>query len=371
MARANSTTNWDTASAVRASVSGRKSTFNPFRRLPPKADTRWRHYPSKRHCSKRKRVPALARVNISDLGRQLTRKVVTPNLPSTRDAAMKAGSQYLCALVLLICSQCSLAATGELSPQDYSELRETFMPLALAGDAYSQETIAMLYEAGKAVPQDFEQAVIWHERSAAQGYAKAQNNLGKCYEAGRGVAQNYGKAAEWYRKASNQGDAEAKVNLSFLYQVGRGVSENHKAAYELILEAAHAEYAPSYELLGAAFNEGRGVAQDYKAASRWYRKGAMHGIASAQADLGTMYFNGRGVPRDYVQAHMWLNIAASNSTGKANEVTIVMRESVANKMSPDQIERAQEFAKRCLASRYVQCGPSTKAERRDVPSVSL
>ena len=54
-----------------------------------------------------------------------------------------------------------------------------------------------------------------------------------------------------------------------------------------------------------------------------------------------MYQAGQGVLQDYVLAHMWWNIAGSNGDKDA----VVNRNIVEKKMTPSQIEKAQELAR--------------------------
>jgi TPR repeat protein len=99
------------------------------------------------------------------------------------------------------------------------------------------------------------------------------------------------------------------------------------------------------------YANGQGVVQDYKQALRWYTLAAEQGDANAQNNLGIKYSNGQGVLQDYVRAHMWINIAAANGqpSGPKN------RNIVAAKMNPQQIERAQQMARDCMARNYKRC----------------
>ena len=67
--------------------------------------------------------------------------------------------------------------------------------------------------------------------------------------------------------------------------------------------------------------------------------------------LFVKYANGQGVTKDYVCAHMWFNICASS--GDKNAVS--NRDKVAKKITPTQIEKAQEMATRCQSSNYKNC----------------
>ena len=140
---------------------------------------------------------------------------------------------------------------------------------------------------------------------AEQGHAKAQFNLGVRYYNGQGVQRNYKEAVRWYRLSAEQGHAKAQSNLGVMY------------------------------------DNGQGVPQDYQEAVKWYRLSAEQGYAGAQFNLGLMYGNGQGVPQDYVLAYMWWNIAGSNGYKDA----VTNRNFLENKMSPSQIEKAQELAR--------------------------
>ena len=54
-----------------------------------------------------------------------------------------------------------------------------------------------------------------------------------------------------------------------------------------------------------------------------------------------MYYEGQGVPQDYALAHMWLNLTASNGDKDAIKKRSMMEE----KMTPSQLEKAQEMAR--------------------------
>ena len=114
---------------------------------------------------------------------------------------------------------------------------------------------------------------------------------------------------KWYTKAAEQGNAVAQNNLGFMY------------------------------------DNGKGVAQDYKEAVKWYTKAAEQGNASAQSNLGAMYDQGKGVAQDYKSAHMWFNITAANGNSNA----VKNRDIVAKKMTPSQIEKAQDMAREWMA----------------------
>jgi TPR repeat protein len=94
--------------------------------------------------------------------------------------------------------------------------------------------------------------------------------------------------------------------------------------------------------------------QDYKEAVRLYRQSAKQGNVLGQKYLGVMYAVGQGVSKDYIFAHMWWNICGSNGD-KDCVKNINLLES---KMSPIQIEKAQEMARNWKSTK--KCMPSNE-----------
>ena len=155
---------------------------------------------------------------------------------------------------------------------------------------------------------------------AVQGDARAQYVLGVMFANGHGVAKDRREAAKWYRLSAEQGNSSAQNNL------------------------------------GENYRDGHGVVQDFKEALKWYRLSAEQGDATAQNNLGAMYGDGQGVAQDYVRAHMWLNLAAASLSGESAKTPTNNRNKLAAKMTPAQIERAQEMARKCQESKFKDCG---------------
>ncbi|MEP6958562.1 MAG: tetratricopeptide repeat protein [Nitrospirota bacterium] len=154
---------------------------------------------------------------------------------------------------------------------------------------------------------------------AEQGDTNAQNNLARMFANGQGVPLDYRKAVQWYRKAAIQGNAEAQ------------------------------------EALGVMYVQGRGVQQDAQEAVKWYSRAARRGNAEAQFSLGLMYDSGQGVPQDFIRAHMWYNVAAAALSDDSEKKATEHRDRVASQMTPAQIEKAQEMARRCQQSQSKEC----------------
>ena len=135
---------------------------------------------------------------------------------------------------------------------------------------------------------------------------------------------------------------------------------NYKTALRELRPLAEQGDVDAQFYLGLMYIGGDGVPQDYKQAVKWFRLSAEQGDIAGQYTMGGLYNNGQGVPQDYVLAHMWYNIAASNnaaSSGAFEEDKLYeeLRDSVAEKMTPAQIEKAQDLARECLAKDYKGC----------------
>jgi uncharacterized protein len=127
------------------------------------------------------------------------------------------------------------------------------------------------------------------------------------YVTGQSVPQDYAGQAHWHRKPAQQVWSEAQAKLGPMYQAGYGIPK------------------------------------DYQEEVRRLRKAAERGNAHAQYSLGLMSAEGLGVPQDYVQADMWLTLAASRATGDDQKKYSEARDSVARKMTPQQIAEAQRL----------------------------
>ena len=104
--------------------------------------------------------------------------------------------------------------------------------------------------------------------------------------------------------------------------------------------------------LGEMYEFGKGVPQNFAAALKWYRKAANQGNAKAQKALGEIYSQGKGVPKDYVQAHKWLNLYASNlPLSLAQFRARAERDTLAERMTPAQIAKAQRLAQEWVENR--------------------
>ena len=239
-------------------------------------------------------------------------------------------------------------AEGEDVPQDHAEAIRWYRRAAEQGHADAQFNLGFMYRKGYGVLQDYAQAARWYRRAAEQGHTGAQFNIGVMYAIGTGVHQDHAEAARWFRRAAEQGHADAQFNLGLRYAKGEGVPQDHSEAFRWFLRAAEQGDTSAQFNVGVMYDNGEGVPQDYAEAFRWYRRAAEQSHAGAQNNLGTMYEFGAGVPEDLVQAHRWYNLAASRASSSdpnLREKAVRSRDSIATRLTPAQLAKAQRLAR--------------------------
>jgi TPR repeat protein len=115
--------------------------------------------------------------------------------------------------------------------------------------------------------------------------------------------------------------------------------------------AAEQGVADAQLRLGLMYQMGQGVRQNSNVSGKWFRNDAEQGDADGQLLLSLANWSGRGVTQDPIRAYMWVNIAAANGSHEAlNE-----RDIMAKKMTPKQMEQAQELASKCMTNNYKSC----------------
>jgi hypothetical protein len=247
--------------------------------------------------------------------------------------------------MVLVVGFLTAIAVAQSSPQSGSASLSELRKAAEQGDSVAQYNLGVTYAEGQEVSQDFAEAARWYRKAADQGLVFAQLNLGLMYATGQGVPQDYAEAVRWYRKAADQGYAGAQASLGVMYDRGWGVPQDYAEAVRWHRKAADQGDAAAQYSLGVMYDRGRGVPQDYAEAVRWYRKAADQGLVFAQLNLGVMYQDGRGVPQDYAEAYVWFNLAASRASGDVQKKSADARESVAGKMTTEQVAEAQRRAR--------------------------
>lgn len=222
--------------------------------------------------------------------------------------------------------------------------RQRFRPflLALLAAGLSAPTLADCPPPGEDAAAHF---AVCSQRAEA-GDAVAQRQLGNLYRSGAGVAQSDAEALTWYRKAAAQGDVVAHYNLGVMYDNGYGVDQDHEEAGRWYEQAVARDYGPAMYNLALQHEYGMGRPKDYAAAMDLYTRSAEQGEPWAQFAIALLYDKGLGVERDPVQAYMWFDIV-----GDGHEHAIHNRDSIAEELTPEQIEEGQRLAREWRAAR--------------------
>ena len=165
------------------------------------------------------------------------------------------------------------------------------------------------------------------------------------------AAKDYATALKEWRLLAESGNAKAQLWLAMMYRDGEGVIQDYKESGILFRKAAEQGEVFAQTSLALMYENGQGVVQDYNEAVVWYRKVADQGDLRAQYNLGVMYKDGKGVVQDNVYSHMWYNIAASNDFKGASK----WRDELSNKMTSEEIAKAQELARECVKKNYKGC----------------
>jgi hypothetical protein len=146
--------------------------------------------------------------------------------------------------------------------------------------------------------------------------------------------------------------------------VGNGVCQEGpppgaaaKPLRERLLEKALKGDADAQFELGKNYETGRaGLPKDVAQAEHWYRESADAGDPFAAASLGILFNFGKGVKRDYVQAYMWYEVAISHLTGGDKESVLELRDSLAKRLTRDQISEAEGLARKWKPRRGADSG---------------
>jgi TPR repeat protein len=201
---------------------------------------------------------------------------------------------------------------------DYATALREWTPLAEAGDARAQSSLAWLYANGWGVEQDHERAAELYREAAEAGVAEAQLELGRMHLIGRGVAQDAALAVHWYQRAARRGLVEAQYRLGTLYETGVGTRRDPIRAATWYRRAAEGGHAESQFRLGMLLSQTPETsATDYAEAARWLAMAADRGDGSAAWRLGWIYSRGWTGKPDYVKAIPLLREAVRRGVGEA------------------------------------------------------
>ncbi len=134
----------------------------------------------------------------------------------------------------------SAEETGQYVDESADDAFETWLLLAVDGDAEAQFILGLLHSEGRNVPVDLKQAAYWYQKAAGQGHTGAQYNLAHLLLNGQGVPKDPAQALYWWHRAARSGHILAQHNLGYAYYKGIGVRQDHDEARRWFMEAANA-----------------------------------------------------------------------------------------------------------------------------------
>ncbi|MBX3499493.1 MAG: sel1 repeat family protein [Alphaproteobacteria bacterium] len=272
--------------------------------------------------------------------------------------------------------------TGAGTNRDDIEASRLFREAAEGGIARAAYNHGLMHAHGRGVPHDPAQALMWYERASKAGDPYGTYAWARALETSPQAAQRWGEIAPLYLSAAKAGHLPAAVRYGAMLLEGRGVSRDRARAEFWLRHAADHGFPEAALLMGDLFGQmtmgrsGRQQEEVAKAAASWYLRAAEAGVAMAQAKLGNCYFAGAGVPRDFPTAQRWYRRAAEQGFADAQYVLGIwlsggvagttdpvdgyrwlalaerqghsnaakVRARAAEKLTPDQIERAEHAA---------------------------
>jgi len=162
---------------------------------------------------------------------------------------------------------------------------EMYALAANAGDAYSMNRLALMYDNGEHVAQDYVEAFEWYMRAAEAGLPAAMSNVASMYNAGDGVGRDYGKAMEWWRRAADNGYSYAYYAIGDLYLGGKGVTEDATEAAAWYKRASDAGEPNGHWSLALRYLYGDGVAMDTQKAGDLAYLALVNGLQIARDEF--------------------------------------------------------------------------------------
>jgi TPR repeat protein len=183
-------------------------------------------------------------------------------------------------------------------------------------DFHKAEREKKLQQLENSPPETDAHAAARSKESAESGQLLGMAELAGCYYRGRGIPRDYLKAVEWAKKAVNDAESTPDINLGPM-----GIWD-------------------CYATLGCCYYSGNGVAKDLVRAAEYFKKAADEGDGYCQYRIGLCYSKGFGVAKDDILGYMWLNLSAVGGDKDA----AVARETLAHKMTSDQISQAQRLS---------------------------
>lgn len=230
---------------------------------------------------------------------------------------------------------------GKLETGDVAGSVKEFQSAFEAGDPDGAFYIARLFELGLGSDPDPVRAVELYAAAASKGSAKAQNRLGLFYLSGDNVLQDYARAFELICQSANAGDANGQFNCGLLYSEGKGVGQDWTKALRYWQKASDQHHVAAINYLGLAAQKGNGEPADPVKSLAYFQRTAAAGNSLGLLEVARAYEQGAGIAVDLIKAHGYANLAAARGLKEA----VALRDTIAARLSPEDLGRAQAFAR--------------------------
>ena len=179
-------------------------------------------------------------------------------------------------------------ATAAYEAGRYQEAIQLMTPLAEAGMAQAQSTLAHIYSFGHGTAIDDAAAYDWMLRAAEQGDAGAQSKLGQLYLLGQGVEKDEAQALYWISLAADQYEPAALYNLATMTMHGIGMEADPAAGINLYYAAITLDEPNSIYALSQVYMEGKYEPADIDLGLQFLVWAAQLGHRRASAVLATV-----------------------------------------------------------------------------------
>lgn len=141
--------------------------------------------------------------------------------------------------------------------------------------------------------------------------------------------------------AAREGDLDAQFRIARATLLSPERSkEATREAVEWLRRAADGGHTGAMIHLGKLYKSGIGTPQNFELAARWLGEAARAGDAEGMVEFGRLHRGGIGVEQDSVAAYVWFNRAAAHMHMEG----VQERDSIAIKLSPDELKRAQAMS---------------------------
>ncbi len=178
----------------------------------------------------------------------------------------------------------------------------------------------------------------YYRGQALDGDAHAQFRVGYAYETGDGLPTDDDKAVSWYKRAAHQGHRNAIMNLAAIDEKDRPfVDPESEYEKELTAKAREGDVDARNQLARMLVNNVLGN-PDYRQIYSWIKELALADDRDSQFLMAQMYEMGIAAPQNYILAYAWYSVAAAYG----NEQALLNRDSIAARMSQQQLEKGQD-----------------------------